>query len=224
VATPGAAIFRAICSQCHGARADGNSGNAKALDQLSGGAIRVANLYDGLFGPHGDPARPPGSNQVLFDQPRADGSSLAPFGAAKYLAWMISGGTSVKFPKGFESLLGNNDKTFGGNMGTKIAYVCARLLPSSLFQSYRLDVNDEFANAIPIEKREVWASFCGFRNPYPTDANPNPPGFTAEKWLRTAQYNGALMMFFFLRDQATERGLPPNADQCEQSLPAANSP
>src|SRR5262249_28321865 len=100
--TTGAGIFRAVCSNCHGARADGNSGNAKALLQLSDGRIRVANLMQGLFGPQNDPTQPPGTDLMLFDQPGPNGLSIGPYGAAKYLVWMASGGTSVRFPDGFE--------------------------------------------------------------------------------------------------------------------------
>src|SRR5262249_3694411 len=147
---------------------------------------------------------------------------LAPFGAAKYLAWMISGGTSVKFPPGFEALLGSGDQQFGGNMGTKIAYLCSRLLPLPFWQGALS--NDEFHNGIPEEKRQLWAAFCGFRNSIATDVNNLPPDFSQEKWLRAAQYNGGLMMFFFCRDQASQHGFPPNADQCEQILAAPSSP
>src|SRR5262249_35182591 len=129
LSTPGAAIFKAVCSNCHGARADGNSGNAKALLQLSNGKIRVANLMEGLFGPQGDTTKPPGTNLPLFDAQGPNGESIGPYGAAKYLVWMASGGTSVQFPLGFEALLGSNDKKYGGNMLTKVSYYCSRLLP-----------------------------------------------------------------------------------------------
>src|SRR5262249_44288247 len=116
LSTPGAAIFRAVGSNCHGAQANGDSGHAKALLQRSGGATSVANLIGGLFGPQGNPSRPPGSNLELFDTPGPNGLSIGPYGAAKYLVWMASGGTSIKFPDGFESLLGSGDSKFGGNM------------------------------------------------------------------------------------------------------------
>jgi hypothetical protein len=213
--TPGAGIFRAVCSNCHGARADGNSGNAKALLQLSGGMIRVANLMQGIFGPQNDPTQPPGTNLPLFDMPGPNGLSIGPYGAAKYLVWMASGGTSVKFPDGFETLLGTSDKKFGGNMLTKVSYYCSRLLPTQFWIG---DLgSDEFSQGIPDEKRELWNLFCTYRNQPIPDPNNIPPSFDADAWVRTAKSNGGLMMFFFFRDRASHGDFPPNAGQCEQA-------
>jgi len=208
--TPGAGIFRAVCANCHGARANGLSGNAKALLQLSNGTIRVANLMQGLFGP----MEAPGTNLALFDQPGPNGLTIAPFGAAKYLVWMTSGGTSVKFPDGFESLLGAGDKKFGGNMLTKVSYYCSRLLPSQFWIGELR--GDAFQSGIPDEKRELWTAFCGFRNQPIPPADAVPPSFDAESWLRTAQLNGGLMMFFFFRDYASRGVFAPGPDECER--------
>jgi hypothetical protein len=204
--TPGSGIFRAVCSNCHGARADGNSGNAKALLQLSGGNIRVANLMQGLF-----------KNLSLFDQPGPNGESIAPYGSAKYLVWMASGGTKVVFPAGFESLLGSGDKQFGGNMLTKVGYYCARLLPDVFWKDYAGELpGDPFEFGIPPEKKELWTLLCSHKNQPIPDPNNIPPEFDAREWVRTARFNGGLLMYFFFRDRASHGNFPASAGECDR--------
>ena len=129
---------------------------------------------------------------------------------------MASGGTTVKFPDGFESLLGSGDKKFGGNMLTKVSYYCSRLLPSQFWIG---DLRgDEFEFGIPPEKRELWTLFCGYRNQAIPDATNIPPDFDADKWIRTAKFNGGLMMYFFFRDHASKGDFPPSAGECERSF------
>jgi len=57
---------------------------------------------------------------------------------------------------------------------------------------------DEVRVRIAPEKRELWTLFCGYRNQAIPDAANIPPDFDADKWIRTAKFNGGLMMYFLL--------------------------
>jgi hypothetical protein len=98
--TPGAAIFKMICINCHGPRADSAGRLAQNLATMTGGLAAVADFRDGLFGP----TSAPGSNMhAVFGALPAD-ASAAWTGvkdedrAARYMAWMALGGTSVNIP------------------------------------------------------------------------------------------------------------------------------
>ena len=93
---PGAAVFGAICSNCHGQRGTAVSNLASTIANLTGGKTRVANYAQGFFGP----LRTPTQNLSYFTQEKlADGSSLGEFGAAKYLLFMALGGTEAVIPQ-----------------------------------------------------------------------------------------------------------------------------
>jgi mono/diheme cytochrome c family protein len=114
--SPGAAVFKMICINCHGPKADSNGRLAQNLATMTGGQALVANWHDGLFGP----ATMPESNiasvfsagQLPGPGAGADGgfagpgtnwtlpgaSDAADVRAARYLAWMGLGGTSVNIP------------------------------------------------------------------------------------------------------------------------------
>ena len=113
--TPGAAVFKMICINCHGPKADSNGRLAQNLATMTGGNALVADFRDGLFGPVG--AAPDASNRAaqygLSTLEAADAGpttltswSQAPDGtpltyddrAARYMAWMGLGGTSVNIP------------------------------------------------------------------------------------------------------------------------------
>ncbi|XYI00232.1 hypothetical protein ACMHYB_10980 [Sorangium sp. So ce1128] len=90
-ATPGEHIYAGICANCHGVHGDAQTGAARALRATSG--ARVASLVDGLFGPRWAP----NENLAAFHGPDAGDDDLGPEGAAKYLVWMATGGTTVAF-------------------------------------------------------------------------------------------------------------------------------
>jgi mono/diheme cytochrome c family protein len=105
--TPGAAVFKMICINCHGPRADSNGRLAQNLATMTGGNAAVADFRNGLFGPVGSTAPnrnmdmafgtlpPPPAGQA--DWP--DWSSTSNDDrAARYLAWMGLGGTPVNIP------------------------------------------------------------------------------------------------------------------------------
>jgi mono/diheme cytochrome c family protein len=83
---PGAAVFNMICVNCHGPDADSKGRQATTLQEMTGGAARVANFRDGLFGPYGKGGE---NRQRIF------GTDVM---AQRYLAWMALGGTSQQIP------------------------------------------------------------------------------------------------------------------------------
>ncbi|MGK3965976.1 hypothetical protein WMF38_17570 [Sorangium sp. So ce118] len=88
---PGQHIYAGICSNCHGVYGDAQTGASRALRATSG--ARVASFVDGLFGPRWAP----NENLATFHGPDAGEDDLGPDGAAKYLVWMATGGTTVSF-------------------------------------------------------------------------------------------------------------------------------
>jgi mono/diheme cytochrome c family protein len=95
--SPGAAVFTSICFNCHGLNADSKGLLADEIATMTGGAARVANFRDGLFGPVGQP----GSNRGRIFDPAAakvGGGVTGDDVAARYMAWMALGGTSKHLP------------------------------------------------------------------------------------------------------------------------------
>ncbi|KYG00072.1 hypothetical protein BE20_56985 [Sorangium cellulosum] len=90
-ANPGEHIYAGICANCHGIYGDAQTGASRALRATSG--ARVASFPDGLFGPRWAP----NENLATFHGPDAGEHDLGPGGAAKYLVWMATGGTTVSF-------------------------------------------------------------------------------------------------------------------------------
>src|SRR6202041_913404 len=102
--TPGAAVFKMICINCHGPNADANGRLAQNLATMTGGLANVANFRAGLFGPIGAPETSSNRHLAfgLADLP-ADASSSWTSAtdddrAARYMPWMALGGTSVEIP------------------------------------------------------------------------------------------------------------------------------
>jgi mono/diheme cytochrome c family protein len=113
--TPGEAVFKMICINCHGPRADATGRLAQNLATMTGGTARVADFRDGLFGPVGSSlaqsnrAAQFGTSQLPADTASnpawaADwiGTTSDPITpddrASRYMAWMGLGGTSVNIP------------------------------------------------------------------------------------------------------------------------------
>lgn len=204
--SPGASFFVESCAKCHGARADGTGSFAKGLLALSGGSIRVANLREGLFGPRSAP----GDHLRVFD-------SIGPHGGAKYLSWMASGGTNVKFPPGFEDLLGSNaEQQNGGNMLNIVRGQCARLLPG----------RGALAMTDGDTRFDIYNSVCTLDNPI----DPALHGFAADgrtpldpvaqaAWLDHAQANAGIALYFFFTDDASNDRWPLSVSECEKAFP-----
>jgi mono/diheme cytochrome c family protein len=100
--SPGATVFNEICINCHGPKFDSLGRQAETLMVITGGATRVANLRDGLFGPVMDP----GSNRQRVFGPSASSSTTADDWAVRYFAWMGLGGTQRIIPQMILRLVG----------------------------------------------------------------------------------------------------------------------
>lgn len=85
-AVPGVLIFNMICVNCHGPQADSKGRQASTLQEMTGGAGRVANFRDGFFGTFGSGGK---NRESVF------GSDDL---ARRYLAWMALGGTNTRIP------------------------------------------------------------------------------------------------------------------------------
>ena len=100
--TPGAAVFKMICINCHGPKADSNGRLAQNLATMTGGLAQVADFRDGLFGPAAAPEA--SSNRHLIfgtlpaDAPPPWTGVTDDDRAARYLSWMALGGTPVEIP------------------------------------------------------------------------------------------------------------------------------
>ncbi len=102
---PGQAVFDMICINCHGPNADSLGRQADTLQNLTGGAARVANFRFGLFNPglFDDPYDTPDlgmlTNRQRIFGPVANASTSVDDWGARYLAWMALGGTGVRIPQ-----------------------------------------------------------------------------------------------------------------------------
>ncbi len=98
--TPGAAIFKMICINCHGPNADSNGRLAQNLATMTGGLAEVADFRDGLFGPVGAAETSSNRHAVFGSLPASAAwtSVTDDDRAARYMAWMALGGTPVQIP------------------------------------------------------------------------------------------------------------------------------
>ncbi len=100
--TPGATVFKMICINCHGPKADSNGRLAQNLATMSGGLAQVADFRDGLFGPADSPdsdiQRVYGNANLPSDASSSWTGVTPDDRAARYMAWMGLGGTSVNIP------------------------------------------------------------------------------------------------------------------------------
>ena len=142
--SPGGAVYRHICINCHGPNADGRGLQVDLLAASSEGEARPANFKQGLFGPSSNPL----SNlHKAFDFTASGDDALAELWAPRYMAWMALGGTLKRIPQdiiqlvantptlgiprpGLSNLPGANDAT--GNMLNLAKGLCADILPSPI--------------------------------------------------------------------------------------------
>src|SRR5262245_21466661 len=94
MAAPGATLYRHICINCHGPRADGKGLQADALAASSEGEARPANFREGLFGPSDNP----GANLRATFAIGTGGVDAVGW-ASRYMAWMALGGTLKRIPQ-----------------------------------------------------------------------------------------------------------------------------
>jgi mono/diheme cytochrome c family protein len=103
---PGATVFKMICINCHGPKADSNGRLAQNLATMTGGLAQVANFRKGLFGPEDMPGaniqrvygQSPPLGEFPADAPAFWQGLTPPDRAAHYMAWMGLGGTAVNIP------------------------------------------------------------------------------------------------------------------------------
>ncbi len=145
--TPGEAVFKMICINCHGPLGDANGRLARNLAIMSGGLAEVADFRDGLFGPVG-------STPATSDIDRVFGSATVPASwagvpdedrAARYMAWMALGGTKVKIPPAIleivavTQVLDQHRGLFGtpvsGNMLSTAKGLCTVLLGAQEYEN-----------------------------------------------------------------------------------------
>jgi mono/diheme cytochrome c family protein len=91
--SPGASLFRHICINCHGPKADGKGLQGDALSAASEGRARPANLAGGLFGP--DVTH---ENLIHTFSLGTGSQSIADLWGSRYMAWMTLGGTLQLIP------------------------------------------------------------------------------------------------------------------------------
>ncbi len=97
VQSAGAAVFTGICYNCHGEQADSKGLLADEISVFTGGAARVANFRDGLFGPVSNPG---GNRTEAFSPalPQIGGGATVDDVGARYMAFMALGGTNKQLP------------------------------------------------------------------------------------------------------------------------------
>lgn len=194
--TPGSWYFRTSCMKCHGANADGNSALARGIMQWSGGAVRVADLANGMFGKKGE-------NLKAFD---TNGKNYGP----QYLFWMAMEGTRVQFPPELSSFVGKH----GGQMLNQMREKCLNQI-STAKTSTPLFMDHEIFNKV-----------CFVNNLYPGhpdlafDANTNKAIYPekVEAWLDRAAFNIGYAIFYYLKD-LSQGVVRPTNDQCEIMYP-----
>jgi mono/diheme cytochrome c family protein len=129
--TPGAAVFRMICINCHGPLADANGRLAQNLATMTGGFARVADFRDGLLGPVGA-AEAASNRHAVFGSLPADApaswTSLSDDDrAARYMPWMALGGTLVQIPDEILELVGAAP-VFGQHRLLRSGHISANML------------------------------------------------------------------------------------------------
>ena len=137
---PGEALYRHICINCHGPKADGHGLQSDALAASSEGYARPANFAAGLFGPLTNL----GANMVGAFDPVTQSQAVAEKWASRYMPWMTLGGTLQLIPEDVinqvqaTTILGEQRKnlnklppveTASANMLNLAKGLCAEVLP-----------------------------------------------------------------------------------------------
>jgi mono/diheme cytochrome c family protein len=181
---PGGNIYDMICINCHGPKMDSKGRQADTVQQLTGGASRVANFMTGLFGPLAAPgsarATPDGFGSVVTSSVTADDWG------ARYMSWMALGGTTAAIPKLVLNLVGRtpvagttrnyplvDSSTISANMLESAKNACR------LMYQFPNGVNNDTTHGnqfgVPLSYRdyliqtngdaELWEQLCTINNP-----------------------------------------------------------
>ena len=178
--SPGAAVFTTVCINCHGPKADSHGLLSDAILLMTGGAARVANLRDGLFGPLADP----GGNRTRVFGASATGQVTADDWGARYLAWMTLGGTQRRLPPALLNIVAAT-RVFGvGRASNQISptgspnmlklakELCLNVLPAvdasydlaTLFKDGHLSWGDQTGLIDLNGDAEMWLRLCSLNN------------------------------------------------------------
>jgi len=187
---PGAMLYRHICFNCHGPKADGRGLQADALSASSDGDAIPANFRVGLFGPEASP----GANLL-----RTFGSvgtimpdiNVALSWAPRYMAWMTLGGTLKRIPQDIIHLVeatkifGESRENLGYLPGSNQATANMLNLAKGLCSVVLPDPNGYFGS---YQNRRYTEFLRGIQpNDYPPFNTPDAPFITKnedkEMWL-----------------------------------------
>jgi mono/diheme cytochrome c family protein len=189
--SPGAAVFNAICINCHGPNADSRGLQAETLAEMTGGDARVANLRDGLLG-----GARSGSRNIdrvygplagLYPKTGAGDKLMvtAEDWAARYVAWMALGGTEKRIPQailnnvGAGEVLGVRRKMREAGVSTPnmlqaAELLCRNSIPQSPLQELPIEMSSFFRGAFDWSAEtslldsngdaEMWIRLCSFGN------------------------------------------------------------
>jgi len=202
---PGFALYRHICFNCHGSKADGKGLQGDALAASSEGRTRPANLLDGLLGPPDSP----GANRLRVFGVGTDDPAVADLWAARYVGWMTLGGTLQLIPqdvvnqvqatkilgqaRAHLNFLGGEAAGVSANMLNLAKGLCAEVLP------------DE--SALANLKSPVYGA-AGWSTEYPLLANRDKSAFIRgngdwEMWMNLcSRFNRPVVRVYGLRQSS----------------------
>jgi len=205
MAAPGATLYRHICINCHGPRADGKGLQADALAAASEGEARPANFREGLFGPSDKPGANLQATFQVFDGTDAIGW------ASRYMAWMALGGTLKRIPQDIihqveaTKVLGRTRPNLqlipgsaeaSANMLNLAKGMCAVVLPDFHAASYYYNQYQEFTAGLDLQ-------------PYPPFEAPDTPFIRSnadkEMWLHLcSQFSPPVVRIYEVTGSASE--------------------
>ncbi len=192
---PGETVFNQICQNCHGRLADSNGQLASTILDITGGATRVANLRDGLFG-----QAELMSNVELVFGPVGDETPEATTEdwAVRYTAWMALGGTLREIPTAVLELVANasvmgrnrgggtSNRVEDANMLETARRLCRDGVLPGGSRSVRINVREgvfehsNLARGTPLVEAngdaEMWQALCSFGQDIPVR------GVTSPNW------------------------------------------
>ncbi len=187
--TPGQAVYKTICSNCHGPLADANGRLAHNLATMTGGLAQVSDFRDGFFGPVGASADQSdihlvfGSQALPADVQASWTSATEDDRAARYMAWMALGGTEAKIPAGIleivalTQVLDKHRQLFETQLSANMLSTAKGLCQALLGAQPVGDGQKLFVPTYPLRysttlihsngDAELWLRLCTMNNPPP---------------------------------------------------------
>jgi mono/diheme cytochrome c family protein len=184
MSTPGEAVFKMICINCHGPLADATGRLAQNLATMTGGLDLVADFRDGLFGPVSSPESNlnPVFSALPSDAPASWTGVSKDDRAARYMSWMALGGTDVAIPTGLLTIVGATPvldqrravapTITSANMLSTAKALCDQVLGPSEEDNVNFFLNQDVTSystaLIPSNgDNELWLHICSLNNPPP---------------------------------------------------------